>query len=136
MRTRCCNAKHPTYKRYGGRGINIYPEWINNFDQFKADMGSRPAGMTLDRIDNNGNYTPTNCRWASITTQSGNRRTNLVVEWKGQKCILTDVARLENVCYVLLRHRWRKGATLDAAVASLKDDGHLYKERAASRRLV
>lgn len=73
MRDRCLNPKSKQYRYYGGRGITICPEW-DDFAVFRADMGEPPEGYTLDRIDPNGGYTPSNCRWASKTTQARNQR--------------------------------------------------------------
>jgi hypothetical protein len=73
MRNRCLNPKDKSFKDYGGRGISICERW-NDFTLFLEDMGSRPHSMTLDRINHDGNYEPTNCRWASGSTQAKNRR--------------------------------------------------------------
>jgi hypothetical protein len=75
MIDRCENPKHPQFKHYGGRGIVIAKEWRTSFTRFLADMGPRPPGRTLDRWpDPNGNYTPSNCRWATNKEQRLNRR--------------------------------------------------------------
>lgn len=74
MLQRCNNSKHVAYKYYGGRGIIVCPEWANSFIIFFKDMGPKPKGLTLERIDNKGNYEPNNCEWASRIVQSRNQR--------------------------------------------------------------
>lgn len=76
MKTRCLNPKHIGYAYYGGRGISICDRWLgeDGFENFLADMGERPAGTTLDRIDNDGDYEPGNCRWVTPKEQQANAR--------------------------------------------------------------
>jgi|SRR5712671_3057393 len=73
MRQRCGNPSSHAWKWYGGRGITVCERW-QKFENFLADMGERPPGLTLDRIDYNGNYEPGNCRWATWAVQGANRR--------------------------------------------------------------
>ncbi len=78
MKQRCYNSNLKRYKDWGGRGIKVCDRWLNSFENFLSDMGEKPEGTTLDRIDNNGNYEPSNCRWATPKEQIKNRRKKLI----------------------------------------------------------
>lgn len=109
MVARCRNPSFPGYSDYGGRGITVCSEWLD-FTNFLADMGDRPAGRTLDRRDNDGPYTPDNCRWATPAEQSNNRRTNRVVEFQGRKLTTAqwsrEVGLSRNVLFTRLSYGW------------------------------
>jgi hypothetical protein len=81
MHRRCRNLNSPDYKRYGAKGIKICKEWYS-FEQFLADMGNRPEGYTLHRVDNNGDYTPENCVWASVKEQAIGRNNTRYIRYK------------------------------------------------------
>lgn len=74
MLTRCTNPRQSNWRNYGGRGVRVCQRWLEGFENFLADMGERPAGRTLDRIDTDGNYEPSNCRWATNAEQRANKR--------------------------------------------------------------
>jgi hypothetical protein len=105
MITRCTNANSNCFYRYGGRGISVSNEW-RNFEKFYADMGKRPNGMTLDRIDNNGSYSKDNCRWATLGEQARNTRRTKLVEYNGKTQCLKDWANEVGMAYNTLRKRF------------------------------
>lgn len=92
MVARCRNPKRREYKHYGGRGIEVCEQWMN-FENFLADMGERPPGTTIERIDNDGNYEPGNCRWATQKEQNNNRRNNHLITFNGKTLTMQQWAR-------------------------------------------
>lgn len=92
MISRCYDTKNAQYMDYGGRGITVCERWLASPRAFIADMWPRPAGMTLDRIDNDKGYSPDNVRWASRAEQQRNRRNNIHLEVSGTRVILKDAA--------------------------------------------
>ena len=106
MKTRCTNKNNPKWDNYGGRGITLVERW-NSYDNFLKDMGpSYKPGMTLDRIDNDGNYSPENCRWATLVEQGNNKRNNLVLEYGGLKLTLPQWGRVKGIKSSTIRQRY------------------------------
>lgn len=118
MVNRCHNPKAPNYDRYGGRGIYVCEEWRQSPEAFVAwveSIGGRPDGMTLDRIDNDGPYSPDNCRWASSAVQSRNKRSARMVTYKGKTQCLADWSKELGVARHILAERLNRGWSVDRA---------------------
>lgn len=93
MKQRCINPNNPSHKYYGERGIRVCERWLN-YDNFVEDMGERPSlKHSIERIDTNGNYEPSNCRWATLIEQANNKRNNRLVEYGGKGQTLAQWAR-------------------------------------------
>lgn len=114
MRARCNNPKNHDYVDYGGRGISICARW-NSFANFFADMGPRPPGLTVDRIDVNGNYEPGNCRWATSITQARNKRTSLLIEFDGTTRPLMEWCEIYNIDRTKVQYRLKQGWSFEDA---------------------
>jgi hypothetical protein len=108
MRQRCSNPKHPKFDSYGARGIRVADEW-SSFEQFLHDMGERPKGMTLDRIDNDGPYCKENCRWATVKQQQNNQRRTVTVTFQGTEICLGELAERLGVKKAVLAYRVKAG---------------------------
>ena len=108
MRQRCRNLNRPTAACYAGRGITIDPEW-NDFANFHRDMGDRPDGCTLERIDNFGPYSKSNCRWATMAEQNRNKRSNVLVTIGGKTMIVMDWCRHRGISHSRVYNRIHRG---------------------------
>lgn len=109
MKRRCLNPTNPSYHNYGGRGVTVCPEWVNDYPRFREDMGQRPTPQhTIERVDNDGPYAPWNCRWATRKEQAQNqrKRRNAVLMPDGR--YLKHVAAELGVKYETALYRFRK----------------------------
>lgn len=110
MRNRCSNPKVSNWKRYGGRGIKVCERWAESFESFVADMGVRPsADHSIDRIDNDGDYTPSNCRWVDRATQMNNRETSVKIEVNGEIRTKSEWAKHLGLSRCSIENRLRRG---------------------------
>ena len=106
MRQRCKNPNNPSYPHYGARGITVCKEWDNflSFKQWSISNGYQP-NLSIDRIDVNGNYEPSNCRWADVITQANNKTTSRYIEYNGRKQTVAQWAKELNMSMWTLRRR-------------------------------
>ncbi len=115
MKQRCYNPNANRYDRYGERGIRICDEWLNSFSAFAewAISNGYADGLTIDRINNDGNYEPSNCRWVTQRVQMRNTSRNTIIEYNGERRILTDWCELYGVDTATAVQRIARGWTLD-----------------------
>lgn len=113
---RCENASSKDYPDYGGRGIRVCARWRRSFEAFLEDMGPRPANRSIDRINNGGDYDPSNCRWASAVEQANNKRTNHVLKFDGKSRTVEQWSREVGIKSNIIVHRLRRGWTIERAL--------------------
>lgn len=118
MKQRCFDPKHQDFASYGGRGIKVCAKWVDDFAAFARDVGPRPsAGLTLDRIDGDGDYEPGNVRWSTHREQARNKRTGHFIEFGGRRMCLQDWSEALGIEQSLLR--WRlKNWSVERALTS------------------
>lgn len=116
MRDRCNNKNNKGYQNYGARGIKVCPEW-DDYSVFLSDMGDPgPGELSIDRVNNDGNYCKENCKWTDRVTQANNRRNNSTYEYEGKVYTLKQLSDLTGVPYRSLQYRLKKGSTVYEAV--------------------
>lgn len=115
MIARCTNQKDKSFQWYGLKGIKVCEPWLK-FDNFLSDMGERPSGHTIERIDVNAGYEKSNCKWTRANRQQANTSANVFVEHDGRRMCIADWAREFGMPYGLLQARLRRGASMDEAV--------------------
>ena len=120
MKARCLNPNNHKYKRYGGRGITICDEWKDHFEMFYewAIANGYAEGLSIDRIDNNGNYCPENCRWATAKEQSNNTHSNVFFTHDGQTHTIAQWAEICGITKAALYHRLERGWSIAEALTT------------------
>lgn len=110
MKQRTCNPNNKAYARYGGRGITVCKEWLESYMAFRewALANGYADNLTIERIDNNGNYEPSNCRWTTHKEQCNNRRTNVLIEWNGKTQNIGQWAAETGIAYRVLHDRYHR----------------------------
>ena len=122
MRQRCNNPNNPSYHNYGGRGIKVCDKWESSFNAFVQDMGMPPdKSYTLDRIDNDGDYTPENCRWASPKQQLVNQRRSIRITISGKTMHAMEWSDKHGVSYQMITRKFRDGG-IELATQYIKDN--------------
>lgn len=117
MIQRCSDRNIPAWKNYGGRGITVCARW-RSFKNFLADMGPRPVGRSLDRIDNNGNYEPGNCRWATQKEQTRNCRTNRLLTFQGRTLPMSQWTEIMGFKPNLIWQRLGRGWSVEKSLTT------------------
>ena len=113
---RCCNKKDKDYCNYGGRGISVCGRWLDSFNNFLEDMGMPPRGGSIDRLNNNGNYEPGNCRWTTRKEQARNRRTNKLITYKGKTRPIVEWSEEVGINRNTLLDRINRGWSVERAL--------------------
>lgn len=120
MKRRCYAPSDPAFFRYGGRGITVCAAWLSSFEQFFSDMGDPPTiKHSLDRIDVNGNYEPSNCRWATPKQQALNTRRNVRHEFHGEPLTIREISRRTGVPEITIRKRLSAGHPIERAASNV-----------------
>jgi hypothetical protein len=124
MIRRCTDPQYKDYPRYGGRGIRVCRRWLDSWRNFLADMGSRPdENYSIERKDNDGNYEPSNCVWATKHEQNRNKRNNHWLTLDGQTLVLEDWARRLGTSSATIRWRLRHGWSVAQALTPVRRYG-------------
>src|SRR5574341_1719101 len=113
---RCHSPSDSSYAKYGAKGVMVCARWRKNFENFLADMGERPNGTTLDRIDNTKGYEPGNVRWATATTQQNNRSCTQFIEFEGRRLSIGQWATERGIPFGALAQRIKMGWTAERAL--------------------
>ena len=121
--SRCYNSQHKHFCNYGGRGISVCARWKDSFENFLIDMGPKPnKNYSIDRIDNNSNYEPSNCRWANKKQQNFNKRTTRIIEYNSVSHTIDEWSEITGINKECLRSRLKRGWSVDRMLSNGKDE--------------
>lgn len=133
MQTRCTNTKSPDYANYGGRGISICSEWLGkdgfiNFYNWAISNGYS-NGLTIERIENDGNYEPSNCRWATRAEQTRNRRNVVLLTYKGETMSCAEWSKKLGIYPGTVNNRLHKGWSVEECLFGRKETAHMIRNK-------
>lgn len=134
--TRCCNPNTPNFCDYGGRGITVCDRWRNSFENFYSDMGERPRGMSIERIDNDAGYSPENCKWATRAEQSRNRRNNRRLTLNGETRCLAEWSKITGLNPITITSRLKRGWSEERALTEKLKKTQNKKARSVKHGLI
>jgi len=134
MMDRCYREKNCNYNRYGARGIEVCEEW-HNIENFEKWVEENPyfEGATIDRIDVNGNYEPSNCRWSTMKKQCNNRSNTLYITYNGETHTISEWAEITGINRSTLNNRYYKGWTIESMLTLTSCQGNQYTSKAQRR---
>jgi hypothetical protein len=119
IKKRCLNPNEPAYKHYGARGITVCDRWLESYSNFLSDMGRAPSKRhSIDRINTNGNYEASNCRWATPKEQANNKRNTTYLEYNGQNKTIVEWCEFTGINYRAIRSRLRYGWSIEKTLTT------------------
>jgi len=125
IKQRTTNKNRPDYARYGGRGVKMCKRWLESFEAFMSDMGPKPSPLhSIDRIDTNGDYEPSHCRWADSYTHANNSRKNVWVVINNERMTVSQAARAHGINQSSLSRRLKRGLDINDAISIKKKSKH------------
>ena len=128
IKERCYNSNSERYNSYGGRGIKVCDRWLESFENFLEDMGERPEGYSIERINVDGNYEPENCKWIPLIEQHYNKQNTKFVEYNGNKVSLSKICKELRLPYKTTWKKLNKGITFETIIKNYKNGQQIQSD--------